>query len=227
MAEQKRVEHIAGRIADGESVDWETELAGGGSSVLRNLQLLQGLSLSLNEQAANQDEAALLRHLDQTFDQWLKDHAGGEEPEIPDRWGRLRIEGLHGSGAYADVYRAQDPLLKREVALKLFRCRDKVLQQRLLEEGRRLARVAEQRRGRSVRAYAARCRQRSPPGRRPRWKIAARATSGSWSAVARRRGSTPRSSRSAPRARTAKTFPRAMTSSTGSSWRYPAASTGT
>jgi len=39
----------------------------------------------------------------------------------PNQLGRYQIETLLGSGAYADVYRAQDGLLRRKVALKLLK----------------------------------------------------------------------------------------------------------
>jgi hypothetical protein len=55
-----------------------------------------------------------------------------ETPELPEAW---------GPGASADVFRAHDPALQRDVALKLFRSRDPESQRQLLEEGRMLARV--------------------------------------------------------------------------------------
>ena len=142
MTDQARIEALAARVASGEAVDWPSELgAGKGGAVLRNLQLLQRLSESLAAQAANQDELSLLRHLDETFDDWLADHGHAPKLPLPDTWGRLRIDGLLGSGAYADVLKARDPRLERTVALKLYRTDQRPLQDRLLEEGRRLARV--------------------------------------------------------------------------------------
>ncbi len=142
MSERSRADLIASRIADGERVDWASELAGGeGDTVLRNLRLLDGLSQALNDQAANQDSEQLLGHLDRTFDEWLEAHGHVAAIQLPKTWGKLQITGLGGTGAYADVFRALDPSLKREVALKLFRSKHPESQRRLLKEGRRLARV--------------------------------------------------------------------------------------
>lgn len=142
MTDRERIEALAVRVASGEAVDWPSELgAGKGDAVLRNLQLLQRLSDSLAAQAANQDEVSLLRHLDETFDDWLADHGRAPKLPLPETWGRLRIDGVLGSGAYADVLKARDPRLERTVALKLYRTDQRPLQDKLLEEGCRLARV--------------------------------------------------------------------------------------
>ncbi len=57
-------------------------------------------------------------------------------------WGNLQIRGSLGAGAYGEVYRAYDPGLQREVALKLWSptVRPRIIE-RLLEEARALARV--------------------------------------------------------------------------------------
>ena len=142
MTDRDRIERIAGQVASGEAVDWSAELAGGeGGAVLRNLRVLEALSRSLADQAANQDEAELLRHLDETFDTWLAENSHATNLSLPKTWGRLQISGLHGAGAYADVFRAWDPRLERPVALKLYRTDQRPLQDRLLAEGRRLARI--------------------------------------------------------------------------------------
>src|SRR5262245_7992977 len=57
-------------------------------------------------------------------------------------WGNLRIRGPLGAGVYGEVYRAFDPGLRREVALKLWGATsDPGTIERLLEEARALARV--------------------------------------------------------------------------------------
>lgn len=55
------------------------------------------------------------------------------------RWGTLEVEALIGSGSYGEVYRAFDPWLGRDVALKLFRA--DVRNATGLDEARRLARL--------------------------------------------------------------------------------------
>ena len=65
-------------------------------------------------------------------------------PEGVRRWGPFTLLERLGQGAFADVYRAHDPNLDRDVALKLFRT-DRVAgserRARLLREARTLARV--------------------------------------------------------------------------------------
>lgn len=65
-----------------------------------------------------------------------------EEPFT--KWGHFRIDQRVGQGAYGEVYLAWDPLLAREVALKLLRRSDglrALLPASAIEEGRLLARV--------------------------------------------------------------------------------------
>ena len=59
----------------------------------------------------------------------------------PESWGPLKVIEHLASGVSSEVYRARDKVLDRDVALKLFHSRDEGEQQRLREEGRRLARI--------------------------------------------------------------------------------------
>src|SRR3989337_584736 len=56
-------------------------------------------------------------------------------------WGHLVIHERIGGGAYGDVYRASDPQLSRDVALKLLRADRDGSAERLLAEARILARA--------------------------------------------------------------------------------------
>jgi tRNA A-37 threonylcarbamoyl transferase component Bud32 len=109
------LESLALQISDGAEVSWDVEAGPENSTVIDNLHVLEKLAQTLREQ--------------------------DESPDMPDSWGPLRIVELLGSGASSDVYRARDTVLDRDVALKLFRRRDEDAQQRLLQEGRMMARV--------------------------------------------------------------------------------------
>lgn len=63
---------------------------------------------------------------------------------IPDAIGRFQVFGEVGSGGFASVYRAWDPALEREVAIKVLHphlARDPQIRERFVREGRALARV--------------------------------------------------------------------------------------
>ena len=60
---------------------------------------------------------------------------------IPVTWGSLRIHEKIGRGRFGDVYRAWDPGLDRDVALKLLRHDDGAEDRLVVEEGRLMARV--------------------------------------------------------------------------------------
>ncbi len=65
----------------------------------------------------------------------------------PRQWGHLQILEKVGEGAFAEVYRARDPKLERDVALKLLRVRDNRgsdLDSSGIQEARLLARIRHQ-----------------------------------------------------------------------------------
>ena len=71
------------------------------------------------------------------------DSAGRIELQPGDTWGALEIRAHIGRGRFGDVYRAWDPALDREVALKLIRHDEDAAgtEARIVEEGRLMARV--------------------------------------------------------------------------------------
>jgi len=134
-----RLTDVASAIVDGRAVDWdavessssdETERA-----VVRRLRAIADISRA-HAGVALSDSFRLLTSLS----------AGVEStaPEPGMTWGSLRIVERIGRGRFGDVYRAWDPNLEREVALKLLRHRDDDADgsaQEVVEEGRLMARV--------------------------------------------------------------------------------------
>lgn len=89
---------LAGKIADGSPVDWDAEAA-----------------------SLDPDLLARLRDVEALAGRCLFDDAPAEPPalETGSRFDRLQILERIGSGASGVVYRARDPVIGREVALKV------------------------------------------------------------------------------------------------------------
>ena len=121
-ADQERLLALAEAIADGRSVDWaSTERTledAEDREMVRQLRLLAGVAEV---------------HRPGAYD------AG---TQVPPRWGALAIIERVGFGSFGSVYRARDPRLNREVALKLLhRDAGDDRASLLIEEGRLLASV--------------------------------------------------------------------------------------
>jgi eukaryotic-like serine/threonine-protein kinase len=115
---------LAGSLADGAPIDWEAELALAGDDVelLKNLGRVAAI-------------ARVMREIQGTS-------KVGDEPPVPGCWGHLQLQEELGRGSFGSVYLAHDPVLQREVAVKLRRndAGEKGTVQ-WIAEARRLARV--------------------------------------------------------------------------------------
>ncbi len=124
--DEQAVDAVASSVGDGQPVDWADVAAtvhlSGDPAVVRELQVIARIGAF---------------------------HRNAPRPEIaPDqrigqRWGHLEILALLGAGSFGTVYRARDPRLQRDVALKIYRTRE-LSEHRataLFSEGRLLARV--------------------------------------------------------------------------------------
>jgi serine/threonine protein kinase len=120
-----RLLEVAGAICDDLDVDWETQ---NDDDALNKLQRLDGVARAFRD----------LR------DQDVETADDSSRPTGLFRWGHLNVLEKLGEGGFGEVYRAWDPLLEREVALKLRRLgpsRSGGSGRQYIEEARRLARL--------------------------------------------------------------------------------------
>jgi eukaryotic-like serine/threonine-protein kinase len=112
--EDEKLLAAAGSISAGQAVDWN----------------------ELRKAFADSDQAAIVDQL-QLLNGIVAAHSG------PGTWGTLQITGTLGEGAFATVYRAFDPDLQREIALKVSRVDASLATdpQQPVREARLLARV--------------------------------------------------------------------------------------
>lgn len=123
-----RPDEIAEALADGLPVDWAAAL--GDASTPDEREAIEALrDLAAVAQAFAGAGTAPGRDSARAF---LP--PGGE-------WGGLRIVDFLGCGRFGEVYRAWDPVLEREVALKLIHGGPDAVGARVIDEGRLMARI--------------------------------------------------------------------------------------
>jgi len=117
------LEALSLAIADGEDTDASDRIADGSNEarIAARLRELSVLRRVFSSRAAG---------------------AKADEPICPFDWGRLKVRAVIGQGSFARIFRAHDPVLDREVALKLFRHdRTDLDADQLIAEARQHARV--------------------------------------------------------------------------------------
>ncbi|HEY3175943.1 MAG TPA: protein kinase [Candidatus Polarisedimenticolia bacterium] len=137
---------VAEAISDGEPVDWESVATAheGMRSKLARLKVLE--SLAGVHWTASRDAGPSGQPSRIPAPPEAPPAAPIDNAPLIERWGPLRIVEKVGQGGFGEVYRAFDPRLQTEVALKLRRAETAapspgVGTARFLEEARRLARV--------------------------------------------------------------------------------------
>jgi eukaryotic-like serine/threonine-protein kinase len=118
-ADRDPIEELLASINDGQRVDWDTAENGLGPGHLPRFSALREVARIADFNRALQREP--------------------EFSAAPERWGDMILLERLGQGAHAQVYRAWDPTLQREVALKLLRPEREGTS--LLDEGRAAARI--------------------------------------------------------------------------------------
>jgi eukaryotic-like serine/threonine-protein kinase len=134
-AEPHRINRLIESIADGTPVNWDAvdhTADAAQQRLLGHLRIVAGV--------ADVHRAVPVQESSDATTGWSA--LGAADHALP-RWGHLLLVAKVGEGAFGEVYRARDPWLDREVALKLLKpsVTGPVPTARLVEEARTLARV--------------------------------------------------------------------------------------
>ena len=156
MPESDRMLRLAARLAHGRAIDWDREERAAGSEeeriAIQKLRVVAAMSVvsrALMSSAASADLSASISEArvvtGQSAGQPLFDSpkAAASAPALAagSRWGHLEIEERVGAGAFGEVYRARDPRLDREVALKILGREAADPRAEVVREARLLARI--------------------------------------------------------------------------------------
>ena len=129
-------------IADGAPVDWNLldaeAQSDGDREWAKALRILQDVA---NVHRAGADD--LVEQTSLSVETKTAESPGVLADGTPHIWGRYRLDHKVGEGSFGRVYRAWDPELERDVAIKILHSQvaDTHLKDRLLREGRALAKV--------------------------------------------------------------------------------------
>jgi serine/threonine protein kinase len=124
------------QIADGLSVDWgalDRGTPGRARDWAKSLRVLNDIVKLHRDAAADYEQTTMATAAP----------SNGEASQAPDTWGKYRLTNKVGEGSYGSVYRAWDSDLEYDVAIKILHRRvgDTKLRERLLQEGRALAKI--------------------------------------------------------------------------------------
>jgi hypothetical protein len=125
------------QIVDGSPLDWDALDSQAGDEEKELLKYLRILGDIAGVHRTTVEDTAELAVAPPHSDDAIEEAADVE------RWGRYRLREKVGEGSFGSVYRGFDPDLQREIAVKILHNRvgDGHLKERLLIEGRALARV--------------------------------------------------------------------------------------
>jgi hypothetical protein len=134
---------VAAAVSDGTPVDWEREKAGKPSlrAALEHLSVLERIR-DLHRRSPGAIWGLLAAPADDDTRTSDGIGAGAQRPLFT--WGPLRVLQQIGEGGWAYVYRAFEPALETEVALKLLKdevAQDAAAVEQFISEARQLARV--------------------------------------------------------------------------------------
>ncbi len=124
------------QIADGLSVDWgalDRGTPGRTREWAKSLRVLNDIVKLHRDAAADYEQTTMATGAPTNV----------EASQAPDTWGKYRLTNKVGEGSYGSVYRAWDSDLEYDVAIKILHRRvgDTKLRERLLQEGRALAKI--------------------------------------------------------------------------------------